>query len=175
MKKYDVAVIGGGFAGVAAALAAARGGAKVLIVEKSNCLGGAAVNCLVNPFMQYWTEMDGKRVDLSAGMVAIKGWREVSALSCDEFFTRLEGLGVKTVICTDISKDGLLGGTNIELYKALSEKFSIDIIASGGVTSLDDVRKLRDMNMYGAILGKAIYAKRIDLREALAVARGEKE
>lgn len=68
MKKYDLAVIGGGFAGVAAALAAARSGAKVLIVEKSNCLGGAAVNCLVNPFMPYWTEMDGKRVDLSAGI-----------------------------------------------------------------------------------------------------------
>ena len=68
MKKYDLAVIGGGFAGVAAALAAARGGAEVLIVEKSNCLGGAAVNCLVNPFMPYWTEMDGKRVDLSTGI-----------------------------------------------------------------------------------------------------------
>ena len=68
MKKYDLAVIGGGFAGVAAALAAARAGAKVLIVEKSNCLGGAAVNCLVNPFMPYWTEMDGKRIDLSAGI-----------------------------------------------------------------------------------------------------------
>ena len=68
MKKYDLAVIGGGFAGVAAALAAARGGTKVLIVEKSNCLGGAAVNCLVNPFMPYWTEIDGKRVDLSAGI-----------------------------------------------------------------------------------------------------------
>lgn len=68
MKKYDLAVIGGGFAGVSAALAAARAGAKVLIVEKSNCLGGAAVNCLVNPFMPYWTEMDGKRVDLSAGI-----------------------------------------------------------------------------------------------------------
>ena len=68
MKKYDLAVIGGGFAGVAAALEAARAGVKVLIVEKSNCLGGAAVNCLVNPFMPYWTEMDGKRVDLSAGI-----------------------------------------------------------------------------------------------------------
>ena len=68
MKKYDLAVIGGGFAGVAAALAAARAGAKVLIVEKSNCLGGAAVNCLVNPFMPYSTKIDGKRVDLSAGI-----------------------------------------------------------------------------------------------------------
>ena len=68
MRKYDVAVIGGGFAGIAAALAAARSGAKVLIVEKSNCLGGAAVNCLVNPFMPYWTEIEGKRTDLSSGI-----------------------------------------------------------------------------------------------------------
>lgn len=68
MKKYDLAVVGGGFAGVAAALAAARGGAKVLIVEKSNCLGGAATNCLVNPFMKYWTVMDGTRMDLSTGI-----------------------------------------------------------------------------------------------------------
>ena len=68
MKKYDVAVIGGGFAGVAAALAAARQGKKVLIVEKSNCLGGAAVNCLVNPFMPYSTKINGERVDLSAGI-----------------------------------------------------------------------------------------------------------
>ena len=68
MKRYDLAVIGGGFAGVAAALAAVRAGASVLLVEKSNCLGGAAVNCLVNPFMRYWTEMDGARVDLSAGI-----------------------------------------------------------------------------------------------------------
>ena len=68
MKKYDLAVIGGGFAGVAAALAAARAGVKVLIVEKSNCLGGAAVNCLVNPFMPYWTEVDGRRINLSSGI-----------------------------------------------------------------------------------------------------------
>lgn len=68
MKKYELAVIGGGFAGVAAALAAARAGVKALIVEKSNCLGGAAANCLVNPFMPYWTEIDGRRVDLSSGI-----------------------------------------------------------------------------------------------------------
>ena len=68
MKKYDVAVIGGGFSGVAAALAATRTGAKVIIVEKGNCLGGAAVNCLVNPFMAYWTEVNKERVNLSAGI-----------------------------------------------------------------------------------------------------------
>ena len=111
-------------------------------------------------------------VDLADGMVAIKGWREVSSISCMDFFAKLEALGVKTVICTDISKDGLLGGTNVELYRELSGKFSIDIIASGGVSSVDDVRKLKEMDLYGAILGKAIYAKRIDLGEALAVARG---
>ena len=111
-------------------------------------------------------------VDLSDGMVAIKGWREVSSISCMDFFERLEGLGVKTVICTDISKDGLLGGTNVELYRTLSERFSIDIIASGGVSTLDDIRRLKKMNLYGAILGKAIYAKRVDLGEALSVARG---
>jgi phosphoribosylformimino-5-aminoimidazole carboxamide ribotide isomerase len=110
-------------------------------------------------------------VDLSDGMVAIKGWREISALRCEDFFERLEKLGVKTVICTDISKDGLLGGTNIELYRSLSEKFSIDIIASGGVSSLDDVKKLSEMNMYGAILGKALYAGRIELREAIELCR----
>ena len=70
MKHYDLAVVGGGFAGVAAALAAARGGAKVILIEKSNCLGGAASNCLVLPFMSYHTEMDGRRVDLSAGIFA---------------------------------------------------------------------------------------------------------
>ena len=111
-------------------------------------------------------------VDLADGMVAIKGWREVSSISCMDFFEKLENLGVKTVICTDISKDGLLGGTNVELYRELSSKFSIDIIASGGVSTLEDIRKLKEMDLYGAILGKAIYAKRIDLGEALSVARG---
>ena len=136
-------------------------------------LGTAAVSSpeFLAAALKKYGERIAVGVDLSAGMVAIKGWREISSLSCDEFFMRLEKLGVKTVICTDISKDGLLGGTNIELYKALSEKFSIDIIASGGVTSLDDVRKLREMNMYGAILGKALYAGRIDLTEALSAAR----
>lgn len=136
-------------------------------------LGTAAVSSpeFLEAALKKYGEKIAVGVDLSAGMVAIKGWREISSLSCDEFFERLEKLGVKTVICTDISKDGLLGGTNIELYKALSEKFSIDIIASGGVTSLDDVRKLREMNMYGAILGKALYAGRIDLTEALSAAR----
>lgn len=107
--------------------------------------------------------------DLANGMVAIKGWREVSAESGDEFFSRMQKLGVKGIICTDISKDGLLGGTNIELYRDLSAKFSIDITASGGVSTLDDIKKLKEMNMYGAILGKALYTGALDLAEAIAL------
>lgn len=109
-------------------------------------------------------------VDIKDGMVAIKGWTETSTLSCFDFCEKLAGIGVKTIICTDISKDGLLAGTNLELYRELSEKFSMDITASGGVSSLDDVRRLAEMGMYGAILGKALYTGNIDLRSALKVA-----
>ena len=83
----------------------------------------------------------------------------------------MQSLGVKTVICTDISKDGAMRGTNLELYKKLSEEFSLDIIASGGVSSLDDVKALRAMNVSGAIIGKAYYIGAIDLKEALEVAK----
>ncbi len=109
-------------------------------------------------------------VDIKDGFVAIKGWTETSQLGCFEFCEKLEGLGVKTVICTDISKDGVMSGTNIELYKQLSERFSMDIVASGGVSSIENVRTLAEMNMYGAILGKALYTGAIDLKEALAAA-----
>ena len=108
-------------------------------------------------------------VDIKDGMVAIKGWTETSALSCFDFCEKLSALGVKTIICTDISKDGLLSGTNLELYRELSKRFSMDITASGGVSTLDDVRKLAAMGMYGAILGKALYTGNIKLEEALAV------
>ena len=110
-------------------------------------------------------------VDLKDGYVAIKGWTETSDLTADAFFTKMEEFGVKTVICTDISRDGAMKGTNRELYKALSEKFSIDLIASGGVSSIDDVAALKAMGLHGAIIGKAYYTGAIDLREALEVAR----
>ena len=110
-------------------------------------------------------------VDIKDGMAAIRGWVEKSELTCFDLFERLTGAGVETVICTDISKDGMLSGTNTELYRTLMSKFSVDIIASGGVTTTDDVRELREMNMYGAILGKAIYQNTIDLREAIEVAK----
>ena len=104
--------------------------------------------------------------DLRDGFVAVRGWRVVLKLTADEFFRRMSEIGVKTVICTDISKDGAMAGTNRALYKDLSEKFDVDIVASGGVSSIDDIKALSEMGLYGAIIGKAYYTGAIDLREA---------
>ncbi len=106
-------------------------------------------------------------VDIKNGMVATHGWTKVSELECFDFCRKMADYGVKTIICTDISKDGLLSGTNLELYKKLNEKFSLDIVASGGVSSLEDVKALSEMNTYGAILGKALYTGKIDLAKAI--------
>ena len=132
-------------------------------------LGTAAVQnpAFLEEMVQKYGEKIAVGVDIKDGMVAIKGWTEVSQESCFDFCEKLQKIGVKTIICTDISKDGLLSGTNLELYKELSEKFSVDIVASGGVTTLDDVKKLADMGMYGAILGKALYTGNIDLKAAV--------
>ena len=110
-------------------------------------------------------------VDLKDGYVAIKGWTEKSQKTADEFFSHLSDIGVKTVICTDVSKDGAMKGTNRELYKELSAKYSMDIVASGGVSDLEDIKALREMNLYGAIVGKAYYIGAIDLEEAIEVAK----
>lgn len=109
--------------------------------------------------------------DLKDGKVATKGWLDTTEETGEEFFARVEKLGIKTVICTDISRDGAMKGTNLELYKELSQKFSIDIIASGGVTDMKDVESLAEMNLYGAILGKAIYTGNIDLKTAIKAAK----
>ena len=110
-------------------------------------------------------------VDIRDGMVAIKGWREVSSIDCFAFCEELTKKGVSTVICTDISKDGLLCGTNLELYATLARRFPIRITASGGVTTLEDVRRLSALGLYGAILGKALYTGALDLAEAIRVTR----
>jgi len=109
-------------------------------------------------------------VDLKDGFVAIKGWTEKSAITADDFMSKMEALGVKTVICTDISRDGAMQGSNNSLYKTLGEKYNIDLVASGGVSSIEDIKTLREMNLYGAIIGKAYYIGAIDLKEAIEVA-----
>ena len=101
----------------------------------------------------------------------MKGWTEKSNLSVDEFCQNMQSMGITTVICTDISKDGAMQGTNLELYRHLSKTLNMQIIASGGVSSMDDIEKLRQMELYGAIIGKAYYTGAIDLKKAIEVAR----
>lgn len=109
-------------------------------------------------------------IDIKDGFVAIKGWTEKSNIDAFDFFEQMVNIGVKTIICTDISKDGAMQGTNHDLYKALSEQFNVDIIASGGVSSIEDIKKLRTLDIHGAIIGKAYYTGAINLKEAIEVA-----
>ncbi len=137
-------------------------------------LGTAAVT---DPdFVARATAEYGERIavgaDIKDGKVAIKGWTETSDLTAEEFFAKMQSLGVRTVICTDVSKDGAMMGTNHELYRSLSEKFDMQIVASGGVSSVEDVKKLAERGLYGAIIGKAYYTGAISLREAIEVANG---
>ena len=109
-------------------------------------------------------------VDIKDGCVAVKGWLESSGIEAFEFCEKMQAKGVKTLICTDISKDGAMQGTNLALYKELSDRFDMNITASGGVSSIEDVEKLARMNLYGAIIGKAYYTGAIDLARAVEVA-----
>ena len=111
-------------------------------------------------------------VDIKDGYVAVKGWTENSSYKYDEFCSIIEDMGIKTIICTDISKDGAMMGTNLDLYKSLMEKFRLNIIASGGVSTLSDIEKLSEMNVYGAIIGKAYYTGAITIEDALKAASG---
>ncbi len=132
-------------------------------------LGTAAVTD--QAFLRAVVEKYGARIavgaDVKDGLVAIKGWLESSAYTLEQFMDKMQTIGVKTVICTDISKDGAMKGTNRELYRDLSAKYAMDIVASGGVSSMEDVRALAHMGLYGAIIGKAYYTGAIDLREAI--------
>ncbi len=110
-------------------------------------------------------------VDIKDGYVAIKGWTEKSEYECFDFCEKMQNIGISTLICTDISKDGAMMGTNHELYRQLSERFGMNIIASGGVSSLDDVKKLRSLDIYGAIIGKAYYTGAINIKEAVEAAK----
>ena len=110
-------------------------------------------------------------IDIKDGCVAIKGWTESSGIDAFDFFKEMDEIGVRTVICTDISRDGAMRGTNRELYKKLSETYSMDITASGGVSKMEDIKALNDLGIYAAIIGKAYYTGDIDLREALEITK----
>jgi len=110
-------------------------------------------------------------VDVKDGKIAIKGWTESSDLDLIDFCKKLRDQGVDVVISTDISRDGAMKGTNYSLYSTLAEKTGMKVIASGGVSSLEDIKRLREDGAYGVIIGKAYYVGAIDLSEAIEVAR----
>ena len=110
-------------------------------------------------------------VDIKDGFVAIKGWVEKSQVKAFDFLSELQEKGVSTIICTDISKDGAMKGENFELYKEIGEKFKLKVIASGGVSSIEGVKRLANIGTYGAIIGKAYYTKAIDLEQAIKVSK----
>ena len=132
-------------------------------------LGTAAVEN--EAFLRQAVGKHGEKIavgaDVKDGFIAVKGWTEKSTLSLMDFCRKMEAIGVKTLICTDISRDGAMRGTNREMYRMLSEKLQLQITASGGVSTMEDVESLRDMNLYGAIIGKAYYTGDIDLKKAI--------
>ncbi len=136
-------------------------------------LGTAAVTD--EKFLQSAVERFGERVavgaDLADGYVAIRGWTEKSTYTADTFFEKMQAMGVSTVICTDISRDGAMRGTNRELYASLAKRYTVNLIASGGVSSMEDILALRALDLHGAIIGKAYYTGAIDLKEALEAAK----
>ncbi len=136
-------------------------------------LGTAAVSdpALLEEAVGKYGERIAVGADLRDGRVAIRGWREDSGVTAEDFLRGIEALGVRTVICTDISRDGAMRGANAELYERLQREFGLDLIASGGVSGMDDVRRLRELGLYGAIIGKAYYTGDIALRDAVEAAR----
>ncbi len=126
-------------------------------------------------FLARMVEKYGERiavgVDVREGFVAVRGWLEVSRVECFDFVDRLEKMGVSTVICTDISRDGAMKGANAEFYRKLRSRFKRSLVASGGVAALDDVRALRETGADGVVIGRALYDGTIDLAEAIEVAK----
>ena len=122
-------------------------------------------------FLRQAVEKYGEKIavgaDIREGFIAVKGWIERSQVTADEFFENMQNIGVKTIICTDINRDGAMVGTNLDLYRTMSRRYNVNITASGGVSSMDDINALNSMDMYGAIIGKAYYIGAIDLKEAV--------
>ena len=136
-------------------------------------LGTAAVTCpgFVEEAVKAYGDKIAVGIDIKDGFVAIKGWAETSEENAMDFTAKMQAIGVKTMICTDISRDGAMKGANHELYRELAQRFDMNIIASGGVSSMEDVEKLTALNIHGAIVGKAYYTGAIDLAKAIEVAK----
>ena len=136
-------------------------------------LGTAAVcdEAFLKSALDKYGEKIAVGIDIKDGFVAIKGWTDLSKYTPFEFCEKMQNIGVKNVICTDVSKDGAMQGTNLDLYKEMSERFDLNITASGGVSGIDDIKRLKGLGIYGAIIGKAYYTKAISLARTIEVAK----
>lgn len=167
IREIPFVEIGGGIRTMEAIASYIDAGASRVI------LGTAALENreLLAEALRQYGEKIAVGADIREGCISVKGWTETSSVTVDDFFADMEALGVCNIICTDISKDGAMSGTNRELYSRLSHSYSVRITASGGVSTLDDVCALRKMGLYGAIIGKAYYTGAIALEEAIEAAR----
>lgn len=134
-------------------------------------LGTAAIQdlSLLSQAVNSYKEKIAVSIDARNGLVATEGWRQTSNILALELVKKLEDIGVQTIIYTDISRDGMLLGPNYQELANIQEASSLNLIASGGISSIEDVRKLQEMELYGAIIGKALYDNRIDLTKLLEV------
>ena len=138
-------------------------------------LGTAAVeneDLLIEAIQEYGEKI-AVGVDLLDTYVAVRGWETKSIWTAGAFFQRLTELGVRAVVCTDISRDGMMAGSNQSLYEELNRNYPINLIASGGVSSLKDIIALKDIGTAGVILGKAYYSGAVTIPDALRAAGGE--
>lgn len=110
-------------------------------------------------------------IDCKDGKLCGRGWLEKSDLDYVDFAKKMEKIGIKNIIVTDISKDGTLMGPNVDMLKKLKESVNIDITASGGISNIEDIKELKKIDLYGAITGKAIYAKTLSLKEAINISK----
>ena len=167
IREIPFVEIGGGIRTMEAIASYIDAGASRVI------LGTAALENreLLAEALRQYGEKIAVGADIRESCISVKGWTETSSVTVDDFFADMEALGVCNIICTDISKDGAMSGTNRELYSRLSHSYSVRITASGGVSTLDDVCALRKMGLYGAIIGKAYYTGAIALKEAIEAAR----
>lgn len=167
IREIPFVEIGGGIRTMEAIASYIDAGASRVI------LGTAALENreLLAEALRQYGEKIAVGADIREGCISVKGWTETSSVTVDDFFADMEALGVCNIICTDISKDGAMSGTNRELYSRLSRSYSVRITASGGVSTLDDVCALRKMGLYGAIIGKAYYTGAIALEKAIEAAR----
>ena len=133
-------------------------------------IGTGAINDLkwLSELVRVYGEKICVSIDAKNGFVATDGWKQISEIDAVEFAVNLENIGVKTIVYTDIQKDGMLKGPNFKMYEELMEKVDLDIIASGGITTIEDVETLKCMGIYGAIIGKALYDEKIKLEEAIS-------